>query len=155
MKPTKKALKVLNQDSIKKRVTNLDPAKFTKRKKEKAIIYKIERENLPYEKLKGVRSGLRYKMKNYLTKYILTNAKQDNKEQQLKDIKAFMAFYKEHYILNDLSLNSLYDGKDELIIKDMQLSLDIIKASLSLSKVKGSLPKGNKQPTVNKLIPNK
>lgn len=100
--------------------------------------------NQPNE-MKKARSRSR-KMNERLYSTIFLNADKTNlkSKKELVEYKssteckelivAFNKRYKVDYILNDLSVKSLYSGNDELKIKELGLTLDFIKSFLETKK---------------------
>lgn len=125
-KTKKEDLKNVNESSIQKRLSKLDKSKFEKKILKKEKMYSFEYKGLNFEDQKRKRQKIRNKLKRFVN-WIIANELQNNKEQQKKDILEFQKFYKSEYLLNDLSLQSLYKGSNEMFKNDLILMLDIVK----------------------------
>lgn len=80
-------------------------------KRDQHFIYKIQAqtEKLPAKKAKQYRQKMRRNLENFYFKICL----QKNAETKKAAIAEFIAFYKMHYILQDFSLASITDSRDE------------------------------------------
>lgn len=111
---------------FKKDAKNLE--KFSKATKEKSILYKFQlnAEKLSFEDAKKLRQKNRNKLFSFC-RNICFFFLSDNTTELQKSIKDFEIFYKETYIKNDFSLQSIFNGREEDKKKDLQKMLDIIK----------------------------
>ena len=93
--------------------------------KEKNYIYKFQISNpgMPDRDAKKLRNKLRRKMENIVNAIII------EKKDNTNNIKAFIKYYKDNYILNDLSLLSLTNSKDETLIEDFNRVIATTKAT--------------------------
>ena len=90
-------------------------------------MYKFERLSLSTEQIKKERSRIR-RERNKLSNNILKYFENDLKDNLKKEIVLFNKFYKETYLLNDYSINSIakaHSDKDNLV--KLNLMLQIIK----------------------------
>lgn len=99
-----------------------------KLKKQTLYIYPdgFKPEDVNSDKGKRFRNSLRTAIKRFSNNISLYASPKFNDIEKLKkEVKAFKEFYKLHYVVNDLSLNSLTHTKDES--GSLQLLLDIVK----------------------------
>lgn len=101
-----------------------------KEKKDKETIYLypegMTKEMISGEKGKKFRNSLRNRLKT-ISNNILLFAKMKRMEDLDKEINSFLAFYKDHYRLNDLSLKSISQSADEGKNASLSLFLSIVK----------------------------
>ncbi len=131
MKKVKEVVKVSANGNITKKSQDLATVKIVKeinreaKTKEKGFIYKFQldaKKTNPKE-AKKLRGKLRRKLQAICNDIILANVKKEN----LEVVKSFLTFYKEHYILNDLSLQSITNSTDELKHEDINKVLLLAK----------------------------
>ena len=126
----KESLQKINLAEFKNELSKIE----LKKKDAKESFYKYpdgwNKETINSEDGKKWRNNKRNALKS-ICNNILYYAKGDNLELLQNEIKKFDAFYKEFYIKNDYSISSLSQSKDESKIKDISLSLSIIR------KIKG------------------
>lgn len=94
--------------------------------REKNYIYRFqldENTKLNAKQEKRLRGKIRRQLKNICDEIILAN----QKKKDLSKIPAFFKFYKENYILNDLSLASLTNSSDDLKQADLTRVLELAK----------------------------
>lgn len=118
-------------------VTKINFAKFAERlskvvvseKKKKEHLY-IYPENFTLQMINNEEGKkFRNKKRNIVKRFvanILTYFKTKNIELLKKEISSFQIFYKESYLKNDYSINSISNAKDEKT-SDIVLMLDIVK----------------------------
>lgn len=93
----------------------------------KEKMYKFERETLTKEQIKKERSKIR-KMRTKFASNILHFFSNDLKDNLKKEIVLFNKFYKETYLLNDLSIGSIaQNNSDKETLIQLNLMLQIIK----------------------------
>lgn len=95
-------------------------------KRDQHFIYKVQSqtEKLAPKKAKQYRQKMRRILENF---YFSICIKKDNAEA----IKNFIVHYKAHYILNDFSVQSLTDSRDEGKIESYKQLLKVVQQSLS------------------------
>jgi hypothetical protein len=93
------------------------------------FIYKVQAqaEKLPAKKAKQYRQKMRRILENFYFKICL----QKNSETKKAAITEFLAFYKEHYILQDFSVASLTDSREESKRESYAQLLKIVQESLA------------------------
>lgn len=131
MKKVKEVVKVSANGNVTKKSQDLATVKIVKeisrdaKPKERGYIYKfqLDAKKLSAKDAKKLRSKLRRKLQAICNEIILANVKQEN----LNIVKTFLTFYKENYILNDLSLQSLTNSSDELKHQDINKVLLLAK----------------------------
>jgi hypothetical protein len=116
----------INFDKFTKELSNVE----VKEKKKKETLYKYP-EGFTEQKINGeegkkFRNKLRNAMKRYCAN-ILTFTKTKQEDNLKKEFSLFNKFYKENYRLNDLSINSITNTKNEDKEKELVLMLQIIK----------------------------
>lgn len=125
-KDNKKNVTVVNLEKFAKQLENVN----VKEKKEKETIYiypaDFSHADINAEKGKKHRNKLRSKMQKFANN-IFVFTKTNQPEKLKAEINLFFAFYKENYKINDLTLNSISNSKDEQTTKDLSLMLEIIK----------------------------
>jgi predicted translin family RNA/ssDNA-binding protein len=97
-------------------------------KEKKALLYKypenFNANDINSDKGKKFRSSLRTKLKRF-TNNIFVFAKINEVEKLKKEIKDFESFYKENFVVNDLTVRSITNSKDTEA--SVTLMLQIIK----------------------------
>ena len=93
------------------------------------FIYKVQAqiEKLPAKKAKQYRQKMRRMLENFYFEICL---KKDSENRKNK-INEFLVFYKTHYILNDFSIKSLTDSRDEGKQESYKALLKAVQESLS------------------------
>ncbi len=127
-KVTKDSKKVdkMNEASIEERLANVDDSKKEKQSKER--IYKGVSNDMTYEEQKKYRGKMRRRVKR-MRDDILIASKQKNKDKSKDAISAFKTFYKETYVKNDLTIESIYQGRNETDKEEFNLMLEIVKST--------------------------
>ena len=120
------SLKKINLNQFKESLEKIE----IKERNQKESIYKypesFNKDMINSDKGKSWRNNKRNQLKS-ICNNILFYAKGNNQESLLKEISKFNSFYKEFYLKNDYSILSLSSSKEEKKIKDISLSLQIIK----------------------------
>ena len=128
-----------NQVAKKDEIVKINLSKFSKALESKIIerksteritLYKypntFTKEQINAKQGKQFRSKLRTKLNNF-TNNIFLFAKQNRVSELKTEIKNFDSFYKENYLLNDYSLNSLTNiNEDKEKFTNIKLMLEII-----------------------------
>lgn len=98
-------------------------------KRDQHFIYKVQAqtEKLPAKKAKQYRQ----KMRRILENFYFAICVQKSAEKKASAITEFLAHYKAHYILNDFSLASLTDSRDEGKKESYKLMLSEVQKSIS------------------------
>lgn len=98
-------------------------------KRDQHFIYKVQAqtEKLPAKKAKQYRQ----KMRRILENFYFAICVQKSAEKKATAITEFLAHYKAHYLLNDFSLASLTDSRDEGKKESYKLMLSEVQKSLS------------------------
>lgn len=104
------ATKGINTDFLKNmlsKVSQYNPVSVSSESKGTKLIYKIElRNDLTKRELRSKRNKLRDKLENF--SFEMDRAIRNQFENTIKDVcKRFNDYYKENYILNDFTLNSV------------------------------------------------
>lgn len=99
-----------------------------KRTRETIYVYpeSFTKSDINSEKGKKYRNSIRNNLKRF-SNNICIYAKMKDAEKLGNEVKGFEGFYKEKFRLNDFSLSSISQSKDELKEKDFSLMLEIIK----------------------------
>lgn len=135
MKKIKEVVKVSANGNITKKVQDAATIKIVKevsreaKPKEGGFIYKFQLadKKLPMKEAKKLRGKLRRKLQAICNDIIIANSKKED----LSCLKPFMVFYKENYILNDFSLQSLTNSTDELKHEDISRVLVLAKKAIA------------------------
>ncbi len=135
MKTVKQMVKVSANGNITKKVQDAATIKIVKeisreaKPKEGGFIYKFQLadKKLNAKEAKKLRGKLRRQLQGICNAIIVANVKKED----LAPCKAFLVFYKEHYILNDLSLQSITNSSDELKHEDINKVLLLAKKSIA------------------------
>lgn len=131
MQKVKAIVKVSANGNITKKTQDAATVKIVKeisreaKPKDGGFIYKFQLadKKVNAKEAKKLRGKLRRKLQAICNDVILANAKKED----LTCLKPFMVFYKENYILNDLSLQSLTNSSDELKHEDINRVLILAK----------------------------
>lgn len=122
------SVKELNLDAIKKELKNRTDLNV---KTERSVLY-IYPDNLKTEQQrnskegKKFRSGLRRKLENHCNQILLFFA-YDRIEELKKQIIEFRKFYKSHYHVNDLTVQSVSQSAKEKTANDLTQMFAIVK----------------------------
>jgi len=100
--------------------------------KDKNFIYKfqLDETKLTDKEAKKKRNKLRRNLTLIVNQIILDNVKKQN----LDNVKNFINFYKENYILNDFTLKSLTNSNEQSKVEDFNKILELTKIYLSKNK---------------------
>jgi len=130
-------LSTINFSKIESKVKNFE-VKVTSNKKSTLYIYPESFTSKDINEVKGknFRGGLRRKITNF-SNNILSFSKQKNAELLLNEIQSFEIFYKENYKVNDFSLQSISQKKEntEDIVTMLEIIKDIKGQMISTKKV--------------------
>ena len=99
----------------------------------KAKMYKGLKSNFSSTDAKKFRGKRRRILFNYSNAIISASLKKDEKELQ-KECKSFLKMYKSQYVLNDMSVESLYVGSNDSKKDDIKRMIAIVQKSLSIKK---------------------
>lgn len=102
-------------------------------KASKAKMYKGLKDNFSSKDSKKFRGKRRRILFNYSNAIISASIKKDEKELQ-KQCNAFLKMYKDQYVLNDMSVESLYVGSNDAKKDDLKRMIAMVQKSLSNKK---------------------
>ena len=101
-------------------------------KKEQRYLYKFQ---VKGEKLTpGKAKQMRQKIRRQLDQFDAAIRMEKNAEKRKKAIEEFKAFYKDNFILNDLSLKSITDSTQDYKVESYTEMLKAVKGEISKTK---------------------
>ena len=102
-------------------------------KASKAKMYKELKNDLSSKDAKKFRGKRRRILFAYVNKIITSDIKND-KDTLQKEIKSFLKMYKNQYVLNDMSVESLYVGSNDSKKDDIKRMIALVQKSLGEKK---------------------
>ena len=96
----------------------------------KERMYKHIDKGASYKEQKKFRGKQRRLLQKQSNNLFVANLKKDKSDIK-KATKEFVSFYKEHYVLNDFSIESLYKGSNEAKLQEVKEILSIVKVQIA------------------------